>query len=78
MADGGFEGGKSIIFVENLRGLSTCGALVITRVLSQEEIEAILQEIESGLLLDPWRQVSRIQLNTLKPNVAYLPIGRES
>ena len=78
MADGGFESGKSIIFVENLRGLSTCGALVITRVLSQEEIEAVLQEIESGLLLDPWRQVSRIQLNTLKPSVTYLPIGRES
>jgi len=78
MADRGFESDKSVIFVENLRGLSTCGALVITRVLSQEEIEAVLQEIESGLLLDPWRQISKIQLRTLKPNVTYLPIGRES
>jgi UDP-glucose 6-dehydrogenase len=77
MANREFESGESIIFVENLRSLSTCGALVITRLLSQEEIEAVLQEIESGLVLDPWRQISRIQLNTLKPSVVYLPIGRE-
>lgn len=74
--DIGFMNHESIFFVESLRDLSTCGALIITRELTQAEISEVIKHVNSGLVLDPWRQVSDTQQDALNPKVVYIPIGR--
>jgi UDPglucose 6-dehydrogenase len=67
-----------VIFVKNLKNLSECKVSVITRELTQIEIHTLVENLSSTLLLDPWRQLSSQQLNSLGSDILYLPIGKDS
>lgn len=67
-----------VTFVKDLGSLSKCKVSVITRELTQSEIDTLTQNLRSTSLLDPWRQLSEQQLKSLSTDVLYLPIGKNS
>jgi UDPglucose 6-dehydrogenase len=71
-----FTKSKAVFFFERLDDLSDCGALIITRELTQAEISEVIKQIKSGLVLDPWRQISDTRQKAFKPGVVYVPLGR--
>jgi UDPglucose 6-dehydrogenase len=71
-----FTKSKAVFFFERLNDLSDCGALIITRELTQAEISEVIKQIKSGLVLDPWRQISDTRQKAFKPGVVYVPLGR--
>lgn len=71
-----FINSNAVFFFESLSDLSNCGALIITRELTQAEISELIKQIESGLVLDPWRQISDTLQKAFKPGVVYVPLGR--
>lgn len=67
-----------VTFVKDLERLSNCKVSVITRQLTQTEIDAVVQDLRSTSLLDPWRQLTSEQQKSLSLDVMYLPIGKSS
>ncbi len=65
-----------VTFVKDLESLTKCKVSVITRELTQIEIDTLVQNLSSTSLLDPWRQLSEQQLKSLSTDVLYLPIGK--
>lgn len=65
-------------FVQELKDLSRCSVLILTRELTSLEIDTFVATVKSKLILDPWRQLSERQVSMLDSETQYVPIGRDA
>lgn len=72
----GLEVGDGLNFVTDLGDLSECSTLILTREFDQFELASFIPYFGARLVLDPWRQLSPIQIESLQFVEKYVPVGR--
>ncbi len=70
------EDEPELVFTNNLMELANYSVLILTREFTSFELELLVKHLDSHLILDPWRQLTKDQIRALRAGITYIPLGR--